>query len=80
MFEEEQKEVFINKIEIITSLPNGLHEQGEELKIKFDIFNSKPTENAALSFQIFNELNTTCIQQWYYGTENEFLEKRGNMN
>ena len=75
--EKIKKEVYINKIEVTTSLPNGLHEQGKELKIKFEIFNSKPVKNAALSFQIFNELNNPCVHQWYYGTENDFLEKGG---
>jgi ABC-type polysaccharide/polyol phosphate transport system ATPase subunit len=68
----------IKNINIITTYPSGLHQHGEALKIDFDIFNPFGVKNAAISFQIINEMNIPCVHLWYYGTEHTFLEEPGN--
>jgi lipopolysaccharide transport system ATP-binding protein len=68
---------FIKKVEIITSEVDYLHQHGKELRIIFEIFTPTPIAKAALSFQIFNEMQVPCVHSWFFGIENEFLERPG---
>lgn len=68
---------FIKKVEVITSEGSALHKHGEALKIVFEIYAPYPIPKAAISLQIFNEMQIPCVQLWYYGTNQPFLEKKG---
>ncbi len=68
---------FIKKVQVITSEVDYLHEHGKELKIIFEVFTNTAIQKAALSFQIFNEMQIPCVHSWFFGTEHKFLEQAG---
>jgi lipopolysaccharide transport system ATP-binding protein len=70
-------EPYIRKVQVITSELDYLHQHGKELRILFEVFTPIAIPKAALSFQIFNEMQTPCIHSWFFGTEHQFLEQAG---
>ena len=68
---------FVQKIEVQTSEKAGLHAHSKSLSIVFEIYTPFAVPKAAISLQILNEMQTPCVQLWYYGTENPFLERKG---
>jgi lipopolysaccharide transport system ATP-binding protein len=61
----------IERIELQTSDPNGIHRFGEPLEIKFWIRHAQPMNRGCFCFQIFNQFQTAIIHSSYYH-DNEF--------
>ncbi len=68
---------FIKKVSVITSEGTALHQHGATLKIVFEIYAPTKIPKAAISFQIFNEMQIPCVQLWYFGTNQPFLTQKG---
>lgn len=62
-------------IELITSLPGGIHEFGKKLKINFTVDTPIDIDNLALSFQIIDEFKNPITHTWQI--DSEFNIKRG---
>ena len=56
----------IERIELQTSDPNGIHRFGEPLEINFLIKHLRPLANGCFCFQIFNQFQTAVICSSYY--------------
>ena len=56
----------LERIELLTSDPNGIHHFGEPLEIKFWIRHPHEMVNGCFCFQIFNQFQTAMICSSYY--------------
>jgi lipopolysaccharide transport system ATP-binding protein len=56
----------IERVELQTSDPNGIHRFGEPLEIKFWIRHAQPMNRGCFCFQIFNQFQTAVIHSSYY--------------
>ena len=59
----------IERIELQTSDPNGIHRFGEPLEIKFWIRHAQPMKRGCFCFQIFNQFQSAVIHSSYYHGE-----------
>lgn len=67
----------ITGIDLITSLPNGVHEFGNELMIDFTVDLPFDIENLALSFQIIDEFQKPILHAWQIDSEFNIKRKKG---
>jgi lipopolysaccharide transport system ATP-binding protein len=65
------------KIEVITSHAGGIHKQGEELKINFEINMPEVIADMAVSFQIMNLKNQSVLFSWVFSKDQPFCLKTG---
>jgi len=69
---------FISKVEVITSLRNGIHEFNKDLLIRIEVFSNKKVRDPAISFQILNRDNIPVLHELNLNSENEFCQERGS--
>lgn len=68
----------ITKIELVTSLPNNVHENGSELQVVFEVNTPNSLKNAGVSFQIFNRMDQPIVHLWAFSSEKSFCESPGS--
>jgi lipopolysaccharide transport system ATP-binding protein len=67
----------VMRAEVITSEPNGRHQFGEPLQIKFWISHDEPIVKACFSFQIVNEIGQPAVHAWAYYPDTRFAAEKG---
>src|SRR5690606_6006848 len=67
----------IVNVEIVTSLPNNVHEFGKEIKFLFEIDIPYIIENLALSFQIVDEFNVPITHSWVFDADTQTTREEG---
>ncbi len=67
----------IARSEVITSEPNGIHQFGEPLEVRFLIKHDKPIAKACLSFQIVNQFQQPVVQAWAFYPDVQFGNQKG---
>lgn len=72
--------IYIDKVYLNTSLPDNIHEFGKKLEINFHLNIPFSIKNAALSFQIVDQLGTPIVHQWIFDRENPFIGNTGLIN
>ncbi|MGY5847672.1 ABC transporter ATP-binding protein [Salegentibacter sp. HM20] len=75
--EKETQEIFIKKIEIITSFKNGVHNFNEDIKIRIEIYTDTKIADPAISYQILNNDNVPLIHELNLNNENKFCQEKG---
>jgi lipopolysaccharide transport system ATP-binding protein len=75
--EKKLQEIFIEKVEVITSYRNGVHNFNENIKINIEIYTNKQILNPAISYQILDNDNFPLIHELNLNDENEFCQKKG---
>ncbi len=65
------------KIEVLTSLEDGIHEFGKSLKIILCIHSPKPLSSLELSFRICSRFDDSTIVYNWYTTSNELSSLKG---
>ena len=65
------------KIEVLTSLEDGIHEFGKSLKIILCIHSPKPLSSLELSFRICSKFDDSTIVYNWYTTSNELSSLKG---
>jgi lipopolysaccharide transport system ATP-binding protein len=75
----EPRDIFptVTRAEIVTSLPNNVHETGNELKIKIDINMPETLNQMACSIQIQDVNSRNIIHSWVFDQEQPILRKSG---
>ena len=63
--------------QILTSLPNNVHEFGKEIKFVFTLDLPFDTEYLALSFQIIDEFGVPITHSWVFDADNDIKRKKG---
>lgn len=67
----------IRKAEVITSEPNGIHEFGKALEVRFWIKHTKPMLKGCLSFNIINQFQHAAVQAWAFHPEHRYASEPG---
>jgi len=78
--EKNSSEIFIKKVEVITSYNNGVHNFNEDIKINIEIYTNMKIVNPAVSYQILNSDNIPLIHELNLNSENEFCQEQGNFS
>jgi lipopolysaccharide transport system ATP-binding protein len=68
---------YIRRAEVITSEPNGIHEFGESLEVRFWIKHAKPMSKGCLSFNIMNQFQHAAVQAWAFPPEYRYGNQPG---
>jgi len=69
---------YIKSVEVITSLNNGMHEFGKDLKVSVELFSDKRFAEPAISYQILSRDNIPLIHELNLNSENSFCDERGS--
>jgi lipopolysaccharide transport system ATP-binding protein len=62
----------ISSAEVITSSPNGVHQFGETLGVRFQLSHLDPMSRACFSFQIVNQYQQAVVHAWAMYPEARF--------
>lgn len=65
------------RVEVITSLPNHTHRQGDDLVIEMDIHMPEVVEGMAVSFQVVNSRNVSCLFHYIFDVDQVILRGKG---
>jgi lipopolysaccharide transport system ATP-binding protein len=68
----------VSRAQVITSDPNGVHQFGESLEIKFWIVHGEPIVKACFSFQIVNQFQQPAIHAWALYPDVRFANQKGS--
>ena len=67
----------VSRVEVVTSEPNGVHEFGKPLEIKFWVEHREFIKKACLSFKIVNQSQQNAIYAWAFPPEVVFGAQHG---
>jgi lipopolysaccharide transport system ATP-binding protein len=67
----------VTRAEILTSDPNGIHQFGEPLEVRFWIRHDRPISKACFSFQIVNQYQQAAVHAWAFNPDVRFGDKQG---
>ena len=68
---------FIKKVEVHTSMKNGIHNFNEDIKISIEVYCSSKIAEPAVSYQILNNDNISLVHELNLNSENEFCQEKG---
>jgi lipopolysaccharide transport system ATP-binding protein len=68
---------YVKRAEVITSEPNGIHEFGKSLEVKFWIKHTKPMSKGCFSFQIINQFQYAVVHAWAFYPEYRYASAPG---
>lgn len=68
---------YVRRAEVITSEPNGIHEFGKSLEVKFWISHRKPMSKGCFAFSIINQFQNRVAHQWAFYPEYRYATQSG---
>jgi lipopolysaccharide transport system ATP-binding protein len=69
---QRQHSPYLTKVEVHSSAPNGVHEFGKPLEVKFWVKHDKPLSRGCFSFQIINQFHQPVVHATAYPPEVNF--------
>ena len=54
----------VKRVEVVTSAPDGIHEFGKSMEVRFWISHAKPMSKGCFSFQIVNQFQHAVVHAW----------------
>ena len=70
----------VKRVEIVCSAPNGMHEFGKSMEVRFRISHAEPMSKGCFSFQIVNQFQDAVVHAWAHYPDFHLGPEAGETN
>ena len=67
----------VKRVEVVASAPNGMHEFGKSMEVRFWISHAEPMSKGCFSFQIVNQFQHAVVHAWAFYPDFRYATEAG---